>query len=172
MDEKRSPGVITLLIYLIAVASLAGGLSGWIHATGAFDWLTELIAPSWMPGYGLLNLVGLFIPMLVIIALWIAQRSGRDGTRWLATGVIALLLTAMTAQIWLFFSTRDVSLGFVAALALWVYALLATWLVGRSSKPAGVLLWLPFAWQSFLLIAGFELMRLNTGDPLSVSLYY
>lgn len=172
MDEKRSPGVITLLIYLIASASLAGGLSGWIHATGAFAWLTELHAPSWMPGYGLLNGIGLFVPMLVVIALWIVQRSGRDGLRWLATGAIILLLAAMTAQIWLFFSTRDVSLGFVAALALWVYALITTWLVGRSSRPAGILLWLPFGWQSFLLVSGFELMRLNSGGPLTASLSF
>lgn len=170
MDEKRSPGVMTLLVYLIAAASLAGGLSGWIHATGAFAWLTGLQAPHWTPGYSLLNLIGLFIPMLLVIALWIVQRAGRDGTRWVATGLVVLFLAGMTAQIWIFFSLRDVSLGFVAALAMWIYALFATWYVERSCRPAGVLLWLPFAWQGFLAIIGFELMRLNTGGPLTVGL--
>ena len=60
----------------------------------------------------------------------------------------------------------------MAALALWVYALITTWLVGRSSRPAGILLWLPFGWQSFLLVSGFELMRLNSGGPLTASLSF
>ena len=170
MGEKRGPGVMTLLVYLIGVASLAGGLSGWIHASGAFAWLTGLQAPNWAPSYALLNLIGLFVPMLVVIALWIVQRAGREGMRWLATALVALFLASMAAQIWFFFYLRDVSLGFVAALAMLIYALFATWYVERSCRPAGVLLWLPFAWQGFLAIMGFELMRLNTGGPLTAGL--
>lgn len=167
MDEKRSPGVITLLVYLIVVASFAGGLSGWIHATGAFAWLEGLEAPDWTPGFGLINLLGLFVPMFAAVALWIVQRSGRDGTRFLGAMPIALYLAGLSAQVWLVFSTRDVSLGFVAGLAMWVFALFAAWLAGRSSRPAGVLMWIPLAWQSLAVVLGFELMRLNTGGPLT-----
>ncbi|MBO6763587.1 TspO/MBR family protein [Maricaulis sp.] len=170
MDGKRSPGIVTLLVYLIAVSSLAGGLSGWIHATGAFAWLTGLNAPNWTPGYTLLNLIGLFIPAFVVIALWINQRAGAGMIHWLASGFIALFLIGLPAQIWLFFSTRDVALGFVAALAMWVFTVFAVWVAGRSSRPAGVLMWVPFAWQSFFVILGFELMRLNTGGPLTAGM--
>lgn len=162
MGDKHRPGIVTLLIYLIGLSSLAGGLSGWLHASGAFTWLTELDAPNWTPSYSLLNLIGLTIPLFAVIALWIVQRSGRAGTRVIGTLLIALLLAGMTGQIVVFFVTRDVSLGFLIALGMWVFGLFTAWFVGRTSKPAGVLLWIPFAWLSFLLVLGFELMRLNS----------
>ena len=31
-------------------------------------------------------------------------------------------------------------------------------------------MWVPFAWQSLLLVLGFELMRLNTGGPLTAGI--
>ncbi|WP_300544164.1 TspO/MBR family protein [Maricaulis sp.] len=168
MGEKhQGPGVVTLLVYLIGVASLAGGLSGWVHASGSYAWLEGLNAPNWTPSFALLNLVGLFIPVFAIISVWIVQRSGRDGTRLLASLLTGLLLAGMTTQIVVFFATRDVTLGFLIAIAMWLYALFAANLAGRSSKPAGVLLWVPFGWHTFLLVLGFELMRLNNGTTFA-----
>lgn len=168
MAEKRhGPGVITLLVYLIGAASLAGGLSGWLHATGAMEWARTLDAPNWAPSFALMNIIGLFIPIFIIIALWIAQRSGRDGMRLLCTLLIALLLAGMAMQICVFFGSRDPALGFLAAMAMWVYALFATGIVGRASSPAGVLLWVPFGWLTLLLVLGFELMRLNAPGTIA-----
>ncbi|WP_291843552.1 tryptophan-rich sensory protein [Maricaulis sp.] len=162
MTEKRhGPGVITLLVYLVGAASLAGGLSGWIHATGAMDWAKGLEAPNWAPSFDLMNILGLLVPKFVVIALWIVQRSGKDGMRLLSALLIALLLAGMSTQICIFFGMRDPALGFLAAMAMWVYALFATGIVGRASTAAGVLLWVPFAWLTTLLVFGFELMRLN-----------
>ena len=162
-DKHHGPGIVTLLVYLIGAASLTGGLSGWVHASGAYAWLTELNAPNWTPAYSLLNMIGLFVPALAVIALWIVQHSGRNGTRLWASLLVLLWLAGMTGQVITFFALRDVATGFVVALGLWVYALLASYLVSRSSRAAGVLLWLPLAWHTFLVVLGFELMRLNTG---------
>jgi tryptophan-rich sensory protein len=164
MGEKSRPGVVTLLIYLIGLSSLAGGLSGWVHASGAFAWLTELNAPNWTPSYSLLNLVALFIPLFTVIALWIVQRAESSLARLTGTLLIGLLVAGMTAQIVIFFATRDVTLGFLVAMAMWVYSLFSAWFTGRISGAAGVLLWIPFAWLTFLLVLGFELMRLNNGS--------
>ncbi|WP_203290947.1 TspO/MBR family protein [Maricaulis parjimensis] len=165
-DKHHGPGIVTLLVYLIGAASLTGGLSGWVHASGAYAWLTELNTPNWAPAYSLINIVGLFMPAFGVIALWIVQHSGRDGSRTWASLLVLLLLAGMTSQIIIFFSLRDVSTGFVIALGLWVYALLASHLVSRSSRAAGVLLWMPLAWHTFLVVLGFELMRLNNGSGL------
>ena len=168
MAEKRhGPGVITLLVYMIGAASLAGGLSGWLHATGAMDWANTLEAPDWAPGFELINLIGLLIPVFAVIALWIVQRTGKNGMRLLGTLLIALLLAGMSAQVCIFFGLRDPSLGFLAAMIMWVYTLFATGLVGRASTPAGVLLWIPFAWVTALLVMGFEFMRLNAAGTFA-----
>lgn len=167
MGEKNRPGVVTLLIYLIGLSSLAGGISGWVHASGAFAWLAGLNAPNWTPSYALLNLVALGIPLFAVIALWIVQRAGRGVARLTGTALIGLLVAGMTAQIVIFFATRDVTLGFLIAIAMWLYGLFAAWFTGRMSRPAGILLWVPFAWLTFLLILGFELMRLNSGTTFA-----
>ena len=52
-DKHHGPGIVTLLVYLIGAASLTGGLSGWVHASGAYAWLTELNAPTWTPACSL-----------------------------------------------------------------------------------------------------------------------
>jgi tryptophan-rich sensory protein len=161
-DKRHGPGVITLLVYLVGAASLSGGLSGWLHATGGMDWASTLTAPNWAPGFGLVNLVGLFIPAFAVIALWIMQRNGRDGMRLLCSLLIALLLAGMATQICVFFGLRDPALGFLVAMAMWVYTLFAAGIVGRASSAAGVLLWIPFAWVTAMLVLGFEFMRLNT----------
>ncbi|OLF75306.1 hypothetical protein AWH62_05660 [Maricaulis sp. W15] len=166
-DKRHGPGVITLLVYMIGAASLAGGLSGWLHATGAVDWVNALDAPNWAPSFAVMNLIGLLIPVCTVIALWIVQRSGKNGMRLLGSLLIVLLLTGMSAQVCIFFGLRDPALGFLAAMAMWIYGLFATGLVGRASPAAGVLLWVPFAWLTTLLVLGFELMRLNTAGTFA-----
>ncbi|WP_297731959.1 tryptophan-rich sensory protein [uncultured Maricaulis sp.] len=166
-DKRHGPGVITLLVYLVSTASLSGGLSGWLYATGALDWASTLSAPNWAPSFGLLNLIGLFIPAFAVIALWILQRSGKDGMRLACSLLIALLLAGMATQICIFFGMRDPALGFLAAMAMWVYTLFAAGIVGRASSAAGVLLWIPFAWVTAMLVLGFEFMRLNAAGTFA-----
>jgi len=162
MAEKRhGPGIISLLVYLIGVASLGGGLSGWIHATGAMEWVNTLEAPTWAPSFVVMNVLGLLIPQFVVVGLWVVQRNGKDGLRNLCTLLIALLLAGMATQVCIFFGMRDPALGFLAAMAMWVYTLFISGVVGRASTAAGILLWIPFAWHTLLLVLGFELMRLN-----------
>ena len=164
MGEKSRPGIATLLIYLIGLSGAAGGVSGWVHASGAFAWLTSLEAPGWAPSYSLLNMFGLAVPLFTTIGLWIVQRCSPNSMRLAATVMIALLLLGLLGQVIAFFALRDVTLAFLIALALWIYALFAVWVAGRACKPAGVLMWVPYAWLSFLLVLGFELMRLNNGS--------
>ena len=164
MGEKRhGPGIMTLLVYLIGAASLTGGLSGWVHASGAFEWLTELNSPNWTPSYTLLNTVGLFIPVFAVIALWVTQTAGRQGTRTWASLLELIWIAGMTTQILVFFPLRDPALGFLAALLMWLFAFFATGLISRASRTASVLLWPALGWHSFLVVLGFELMRLNNG---------
>lgn len=163
MDDTNRPGVIRFLIYLIAAAGLAGGLAGWVQSTGGGDWAADLDAPTWTLGTDLSVLIDVMMIPPIAIALWLCQRSGRDGMRLLCSLLIAGALAVIIAHMLFFFGTRDVALGFVAQLASWVYILFVTGIVGRCSRAAGYLFWPVFAWHTFNLSVSFELMRLNVG---------
>lgn len=163
MDDTNRPGVIRFLIYLIAAAGLAGGLAGWVQSTGGVDWASELEAPNWTLGTDFSVLIGVLMIPPIAIALWLCQRSGRDGMRLLCSLLIAGALAVIIGHMLFFFGARDVALGFVAQLASWVYILFVTGIVGRCSRAAGYLFWPVFAWNTFNLTVSFELMRLNVG---------
>lgn len=163
MAKQGSPGAIRLLLYVIVAASLAGSVAGWISASGALAWVESLTLPGWAHPLAAMNILALLVPQFIVIALWIAQRNGRGGWRSVASLLIVGLLAIMLARIWLLFGERDLTLGFLATLGLWIYALFAVFFVQRICKPAGILLWLPFVWFTYSLILNFEMMRLNAG---------
>lgn len=169
MDEQNRPSIFRFLIYLIAAAGLAGGLAGWINASGAMSWAESLTAPNWSVGSEINVITGMLILQPVAIALWISQRSGRDGMRLISTLIILGILAALIAQLMFFFGTRNVELGFLAHLAGGIYMLFAIGLVGRCSRPAGYLLWPLFIWQVYHIALMFEFMRLN-GDQAIANL--
>ena len=160
MTEQKGPGIISLLVYLVAGAGLAGGMAGWIHSSGAADWARTLQHPAWTPNASILTGVGVVMPAFIVIALWIAQRGGRDGWRFFSSIKIVGLLAGILLRTYVYYGSQDVVMGFVATLALWVYDLFTVGVVQRCCRPSGVLLWFPFAWITYLLIHDFEVMRL------------
>lgn len=167
MKAQNRPGVIRLLLYILGAASLAGGMAGWVHASGGLTWALELNVPSWSPKPGWVNVFGAVSLQLTGLSLWILQRNGRDGLRLLCTALVSGLLGAIILHFIVFFGARDVTTGFLISLALWVFALITTGLVGRCSQPSGFLLWPIFLALTYGLVLSFEVMRLNTGSTFA-----
>jgi tryptophan-rich sensory protein len=163
MEAQNRPGVIRLLLYMILAAAISGGAAGWIQASGAFDWLSELDTPTWAPNQTLLACIWIGLMQLQAIGLWIVQRSGRDGFRSISTILIFGLLAAPIIRLYVYYSTHDVTLGFIVTAACWLYGLVTLGIVQRASKPAALLLWPSFILLTYMLALNFEFMRLNTG---------
>lgn len=161
MDESGRPSIVRFLVYQIIAAGLAGGLTGWINASGAMNWAETLAAPNWSFGSGTNVVTGMLILQPIAISLWLSQRSGRDGLRTLCSVLILGVIGVLIAQLMFFFGTRDIEASFIAHLAAAVYMLFATGIVGRCSRTAGYLLWPLFAWQCYHVALMFEFMRLN-----------
>lgn len=161
MDENNRPSIIRFLVYQILAAGLAGGLAGWINASGAMSWAESLMAPNWAFDSNVNVLTGMLILQPVAISLWLVQRNGRDGLRLLSSLLILGLLAILIGQLLFFFGTRSVEAGFLAHLAGAIYILFTTGIVGRARRPAGYLLWPLFIWQCYHVALMFEFMRLN-----------
>ena len=83
-------------------------------------------------------------------------------TRDLPSKQITSIRAQLSAFWWkVIYVGRDVSTGFLAGLALWIYMLATVTVVNRCSKASAVLLWFPFAWLTLGLAFTFEVMRLN-----------
>jgi benzodiazapine receptor len=163
MDAQDRPTVIRLLVYMTLAAGMAGGLSGWVGSSGALEWISELNLPSWMPQYSVGIAIWAVIMQMTAVGLWIAQRTGRDGLRFITAFLLLGLVALICARTCVVYGARDVTLGFLATLGTWIYALFAIGLAGRCSRPAGLLLWPLFFWLTYALALSFEIMRLNSG---------
>ncbi|MGK0267094.1 MAG: tryptophan-rich sensory protein [Maricaulis sp.] len=161
MDAKNRPGVIRLLIYMLVAASVSGGFAGWVQSSEAALWAASLSHPDWTPSGMLPNLISILTMQLIAISLWITERCKGGLLRFVAAALILGLVAGLMLQLTITFGGRDVSSGFLAALLLWLYALLTIAVVGRQCKPAGWLLWPLFAWLTFGVALSFEVMRLN-----------
>ncbi len=161
MDAKNRPGVIRLLIYMLAAASASGGFAGWVHTSEAASWAASLSLPVWTPTGMLPNIISIVIMQMTAVSLWITQRSGGGLLRLVAAALTLGLVAGLVMQLCITFGGRDVSFGFLAALVLWLYTLVTVAVVGRQSRPAGWLLWPLFAWLTFGVALSFEVMRLN-----------
>jgi benzodiazapine receptor len=161
MDAKNRPGVIRLLIYMLVAASVSGGFAGWVHSSEAALWAASLSLPGWAPTGMLPNLISIVIMPLIAISLWITERGSGGVLRFVAAALTLGLLAGLVMQVCITFGGRDVNSGFLAALLLWLYALVTITVVGRQCRPAGWLLWPLFAWLTFGVALSFEVMRLN-----------
>ncbi|SDL61697.1 tryptophan-rich sensory protein [Maricaulis salignorans] len=161
MDASNRPGVIRLLIYMLVAAGVSGGFAGWVQSSEAALWTANLNTPDWTPVGILPNLISILTMQLIAISLWITQRSERGAFRFLAAALTLGIVAGLALQVCITFGGRDVQSGFLAALALWLYALFTVAIVGRCSRPAGWLLWPLFAWLTFVVALSFEVMRLN-----------
>tara|TARA_R110000868_G_scaffold369683_1_gene633093 strand:- start:672 stop:1184 length:513 start_codon:yes stop_codon:yes gene_type:complete len=163
MDAKNRPGVIRLLIYMLVAAGLGGGFAGWVQSSAAALWTASLEVPTWTPGGPLPVLIPIFLIQLIAISLWITERCSGSLWRFVSAVMTLGLLAGAGVTMYIVFGAHNVTSAFLAMLALWVYALFTTALVGRVSRPAGFLLWPPFIWLSFGVVLSFEVMRLNSG---------
>ena len=161
MDAKNRPGVIRLLIYMLVAASVSGGFAGWVQSSEAALWTAGLSLPAWTPTGMLPNIISILIIQLIAISLWITERGTGGLFRFVAAALTLGLVAGLVLQLCITFGGRDVNSGFLAALALWLYSLVTVAMVGRQSKPAGLLLWPFFAWLTFGVALSFEVMRLN-----------
>lgn len=167
MDAKNRPGVIRLLIYMLVAAGMTGGFAGWVQSSEAALWTASLNLPDWTP-LGILPIIfSIVINQLIVISLWITQRSDTGPIRFVAAALQVGLLVGLALKVCITFGGQDVKAAFLAALILWIYAVLALAVVGRCSRPAGWLLWPLFAWLTFSVILSFEVMRLNDSGVLA-----
>ncbi|MHA6288037.1 hypothetical protein [Maricaulis sp. CAU 1757] len=162
MAIQDRPGALRLLVYVIAAACLSGGIAGWVSASGAREAVEAMAAASWLHTYRLICMATLVMPQFLVISLWINQRSGRDGWRLVSSLLILLLLAGLISRVLILFGSQDASLAFLASLGLWVFALFAIAVVQHACRPAGFLLWIPFAVLTADTIINFEMMRLHT----------
>lgn len=168
MEERETPGVIRLFVYMVAAAGLAGGLNGWISATGAMDWANTLDTPAWTPPSMVIGLVWSGLFQLMAIALWICERRGRQGRRWLAAIFILAQIAASVMWVCVFFGERSIAGGFIATALGWTLSVFSLWAVGRCCRTAGVMMWLVFAWLGAGLVLSFQTLALNA--PTGVGL--
>lgn len=163
MEEQNRPGVIRLLVYIIAAAGLAGGMAGWVHSSGSLEWAESLLVPTWSPDPSWVNIFGIAALQLTAMSLWLMQRNGKGALKFLCTLLILAQIGAILLHLCVFFGARDLTLGFLISLALWAFSLITTGLVGRCNTAAGFLLWPVFIALSYGLALSFEVMRLNGG---------
>jgi len=161
MDAKNRPGVVRLLIYMLVAASASGGVAGWIHSSEAGLWVESLSRPDWSPTGILPNLISILIVQLIAVSLWITERNKGGVLRVVAAALTLGLVAGLALQMCITFGGRDVNSGFLAALMMWLYALVTIAVVGRQCKPAGWLLWPLFAWLTFGVALSYEVMRFN-----------
>lgn len=163
MDAKNRPGVIRLLIYMLVAAGLGGGFAGWVQSSEAALWAASLETPTWTPNGLIPVITALVMLQLMAVSLWITERCNRTLWRFVSAILTLGLVAGAALTMCIAFGAYDVTSAFLSILGLWVYALFTTAIVGRVSRPAGFLLWLPFLWLSFGVVLSFEVMRLNTG---------
>jgi tryptophan-rich sensory protein len=163
MDAKNRPGVIRLFFYMLIAASVSGGIAGWIQSSETALWASNLNTPDWAPTGHLPDIISILMLQLIAISLWITQRADRCTMRLLAVVMTIGLIAGLCLQLCFIYLDRDVTTGFLAGLALWLYMLVTMAVVDRCSKPSAILLWLPFVWLTLGLALAFEVMRLNEG---------
>ncbi|MFS2316625.1 tryptophan-rich sensory protein [Maricaulis sp. D1M11] len=161
MEEEHRPGVLRLIIYLIIASALTGSLAGWVNASGARMWTSQLVHPDWVPGFSMQTLAWAILIHLNMVSLWLVERSQSPRVRLFGQLLVLTVIATQVLRIVAFFATENVQLGFVLSLAIWVFNLFAIGLVGKISRPAGFVLWPAFVMLSGGLIINFELMRLN-----------
>ncbi|WP_417488445.1 tryptophan-rich sensory protein [Maricaulis sp.] len=156
--------MIRLFLYMLIAASVSGGIVGWIRSSETALWAASLNFPDWAPGGHLPDIVSILMLQLIAISLWITQRADRCTMRLLSVLLTLGLIGGVCLQLCIIFVGRDITTGFLAGLALWLYMLVTMTVVDRCSKASAVLLWLPFAWLTLGLAFAFEVMRLNEGS--------
>ncbi len=161
MDAKNRPGVIRLLIYMLLAAGVSGGIAGWIQSSETALWAGSLNIPDWAPSRPLADIISILMLQLIAISLWITERSNRCTMRLLGVLMTLGLIGGLLLQLCIIYVGRDLTTGFLAGLALWLYMLVTMTVVDRCSKPSAVLMWLPFVWLTLGLGFTFEVMRLN-----------
>ncbi|WP_417497134.1 tryptophan-rich sensory protein [Maricaulis sp.] len=161
MDAKNRPGVIRLLIYMLAAAGMTGGFAGWIQSSDAVLWTASLNLPDWTPTGIVPVILSIVINQMIAISLWVTQRSDTGAIRFVAAALQIGLVIGLALKVCITFGGQDIKAAFLTSLGLWVYAVLALAVVGRCSRPAGWLLWPLFAWLTFSVILSFEVLRLN-----------
>lgn len=164
MPGRDRPTVGRLAVYLVLSAAFTGLIAGGANAAGAFEWAAEEIErPVWLLPSGIVMTVWIAKTLMLAFGLWSVERFGRERWRWLGVASILAATAAGVASIFVILILRDLSLGFLSILITWLATIFAAWAVGRASMGAGAFLWLPLAFQSYALVASFEVMRLNTG---------
>jgi len=146
---------------MVLAAGLAGGLNGWIFSSGAIAWSSLLEEPSWAPPGSVIGGVWIALFQFKAIALWMCERLGRQGRRWLAALFLLAQFGASVLWVCAYFGARNVANGFTFTLLAWVLCVFTLWAVGRCSRAAGVLLWPLFAWLSFAIALSYTTMALN-----------
>jgi tryptophan-rich sensory protein len=150
---------------MVLAAGLAGGLNGWIFSSGAVAWSSLLEEPRWAPPGSVIGGAWIALFQLKAIALWMVERLGRPGRRWLAALFILAQFGMSVLWVCAYFGLRDVTNGFVFTLLAWVLAVFTIWATGRASRGAGVLLWPMLGWLSFAIALSYTIMALNPTIP-------
>lgn len=148
--------------------SVSAGLVGSVASSGAREFYSTLLLPSWAPPGWLFGPVWLTLYLSMGWAAWLVWREepttvGNALSRRWALRLFALQLILNAAWTWLFFALRQGALAFAEILLLGLAIGLMLWQFARVRPLAGWLLVPYLAWISFATALTWAVWQANTG---------
>ncbi len=161
--RNSRPNWLALLAF-VALGFAAGGLGAAFSpafSPSSASWYANLAKPTWTPPDQLFGPVWTALYLLIGIAVWIiwGERYHRGRNAALIAFAVQLCLNAVWAP--LFFGSRNVGLGLLVIVALWlslVWTVREFWAV----RVISAILMLPYlAWVSFAAALNLAIWRHN-----------
>ncbi len=161
--RNSRPNWLALLAF-VAAGGAAGGL-GAVFSPALSDasavWYAALAKPSWTPPDRWFGPVWTILYLSMALAAWIVwserYHRGRNGA--LLAFAVQFLLNALWAP--LFFGVRNVGLGLLVSVALWLSLVWTVREFARVRAAAAALLVPYLAWSSFALALNVAIWRHN-----------
>ncbi len=161
--RNSRPNWLALLAF-VALGFAAGGLGAAFSpafSAASASWYADLAKPAWTPADQLFGPVWTALYLLIAVAVWIiwGERYHRGRNAALFAFAVQLVLNAVWAP--LFFGSRNIGLGLLVIVALWlslVWTVREFWTV----KVLAALLMLPYlGWVSFAAALNIAIWRHN-----------
>lgn len=167
-DRRRVKTRTRLALAGFLALSLSAGLVGSVASSGASEFYSTLIRPSWAPPGWLFGPVWLTLYLSMGWAAWLVWREvpttiGQARSRTSGLRLFAVQLILNAAWTWLFFALRQGALAFAEILLLAVAVGLMLRKFARVRPLAGWLLVPYLAWISFAAALTWAVWQANTG---------
>lgn len=158
----RDRPLVALAVAVLAV-EVVGASGSLFTAQGLDGWYGTLVRPALAPPNWVFGPVWTGLFALVGVAVWLVWRRADSNPRGvrLAAGVFAVHFVFNLAWSAVFFGMRDIDLGLVVVLVLWVLIVATTRAFGRVDRRAA-LLFVPYLlWVTFAAYLNYRFWVLN-----------